>query len=111
MRSREQPVSRADAEIVLLRFLCDANAEFAARSAILRTLDSYAWSCNDHQLFFECIRELFVRDPRCVLECLPAALTRRGFPDMPCESLAQPAQLNSVSALALAQTLLHLNPC
>ncbi len=106
MQSRDRVDSPSQIETALLQFLCDAQMDRTARLALLRTLDSYDWSVPDNTIFFECIRELFARDAA-ILEHLPAALTRRGFPDMPCEFLAQPAGLNAVSALALAEKLLH----
>ena len=96
---------RAEMEINLLRFLCDARSEIVARRRVLSLMQNYCWSERDSTVFFESIRLLFERDPKQILAHLPAELTRRGFPDMPCEILAEPTGLNSTSALALAETL------
>lgn len=109
MQLRDRVDSQARIETALLRFLCCAKAGRAARSELLRILAAYNWSCHDNTIFFECIRELFARHPAQVLEHLPAALTRRGFPDMPCESLAAPSNLTPTTALALVKTLPHMS--
>jgi hypothetical protein len=99
--------ARDAAETKLLQFLCDAHGDLAARRRILRMLGNYSWRRHDNTIFFECIRELFARVPRQILAQLPAALTRRGFPDMPCELLAPQSELTAAAALALAEHLLH----
>lgn len=106
MQSRDPVHSPSQIEIALLRFLCDAQMDSAARLEVIRIFDSYRWTTPDNTIFFECIRDLFTRNVA-ILEHLPAALTRRGFPDMTCEFLAQPAGLNAASALTLAEKLLH----
>lgn len=100
--------TRAELETNLLRFLCDAQTEIAARRRVLLIIGDYVWSTPDFAIFFECIRELFERDPKHILVNLPAQLTRRGFPDMPCEILVAPPRLSSASALTLAKKLLRL---
>lgn len=99
--------TRAELETNLLRFLCDAQGEIAARRRVLSIIGDYAWSTPDSAIFFECIRELSERSSKNILANLPAQLTRRGFPDMPCEILAAPPTLSSASALALAKKLLR----
>ena len=100
--------TRAEMETNLLRFLCDPRSEIAARRRILSRLQNYCWSERDSTVFFESIRHFFERDPKQILANLPSELTRRGFPDMACEILAEPTGLNSASALALAETLVRL---
>ena len=107
MRRRDDYVSRTQMEMALLQFLCCTTNDGAARQKLLRTLAQYVWSNHDNALFFDCICHLFERDRKHILANLPAELTRRGFPDMPYEILAEPAGLNSASALALAETLLR----
>jgi len=104
------PVSsqmRAKLETNLLRFLCAARNDIAAREQVLLIMQNYRWSTPDSAIFFECIRDLFACNPQTILTNLAATLTRRGFPDMPCEILAKPSKLTSVSALRLAERLLH----
>ena len=104
------PVSsqmRAKMETNLLRFLCAARSSADARLRVLLILQNYCWSTPDAAVFFECIRDLFACNSQTILANLAATLTRRGFPDMPCEILAKPSKLTSVSALKLAEKLLH----
>lgn len=79
----------------------------AFRAQIVEMLASYRWRARDNLILFECIRELFAHNPREILEHLPAALTRRGFPDISCDSLCAPSALDSDAALVLAEKLLR----
>lgn len=109
MASPVSSQTRAELETNLLRFLCDAQSEITSRRRVFSIIESYAWSTPDFAIFFDGIRDLFERDPKHILANLPAQLTRRGFPDMPCEILAAPPTLSSASALALAKKLLRLS--
>ncbi|MFZ0335570.1 MAG: hypothetical protein WAN10_02530 [Candidatus Acidiferrales bacterium] len=86
--------------------MCDANGGGAARGKAAELLASYRWSEPDNTILFECIRELLGQDSRHILLHLPAALTRRGFPDISCDGLAASPQINEAEALALAEELL-----
>lgn len=101
--------TRAELEANLLRFLCDAQSDVAARRRVLSIVKDHTWNTPDSAVFFECIRDLFERDPKNILANLPAQLTRRGFPDMPYEILAAPAVLNFTSGAAIAETLIRLD--
>ena len=101
--------TRAKIETNLLRFLCAARSSADTRLRVLLILQNHCWSTPDAAVFFECIRDLFACNSQTILANLPATLTRRGFPDMPCEILAMPSKLSSVSAVTLAQKLLHPN--
>lgn len=109
MQLRNRSVSRTKIETALLQFLCDAKSDHGTQSELLGILGSYNWAGQDNTIFFECIRELFAGHAAQILEHLPAALTRRGFPDISCAPLAAAAQLNPRNALALAQSLVQLN--
>jgi len=99
--------TRAETETNILRFVCDPQSKLDVREHVLSIVQDYRWSSPDSAIFFECIRDLFVWDPQNILANLAATLTRLGFPDMPCETLAMPSKLTSVSALKLAEKLLH----
>lgn len=103
----ESHLARANSEIKLLQFLCDANANSSERGEVAQILKTYHWSAPDHTILFECTCELLARDPRQILGHLPAALTRRGFPDTSCEALAESPGMKTHQALALAQKLLR----
>jgi len=98
--------SRADQEIRLLAFICDAGKDAPARGALIRMLADYAWLDADNEILFETIRGLFARNSRDILGHLPAELTRRGFPDLPWEPLKH-SRLASVEAVTLAAEMLH----
>lgn len=101
--------THVERETNLLRFLCDSRSKIDARESVLLIVQNYRWSAPDSVIFFECIRDLFACNPQNILANLPATLTRRGFPDLPCEILAMPSGLSPVSALTLAEKLVHLN--
>lgn len=107
MHPNDISVSRIDNERQLLRFLCAAEENIALRKRVCQQLTVYSWSDNDHRILFEAIGELLMRNSQNILEHLPAELTRRGFPDMPCEALCASSELNSEAASALAEKLLR----
>jgi hypothetical protein len=100
-------ISVAKSEIKLLQFLSDANANPSERGEVAQVVKHYRWSVPDNTILFECICELLLAAPRQILAHLPAALTRRGFPDISCDALAGPSPMNTDEALALAQQLLR----
>jgi len=107
--SGKTPIAdRGGAELRLLQFLCGAKAPVAARKKITAMLAVYSWSSADRTIFFECICELLEQRSARIFEELPAAVTRRGFPDMNCEVLATDSMLKPSAALVLARALLHL---
>ncbi|MGC1106399.1 MAG: hypothetical protein WA876_07660 [Candidatus Acidiferrales bacterium] len=107
MTFNELVYGREEAETNLLQLLCDANANANTRGRLLQILASYRWSAPDNSVLFECIRDLFMHDPKQILTHLPAALTRRGFPDISCGALAEPPRVNAAAAFALAEELLR----
>lgn len=99
--------SRGEREIRLLQFACDAAGHERSRGAVIRALVSYIWLDADNEILFETIRELFAQNPADILSELPAALTRRGFPDLPWEPLRKHSPLAPDDAVALADELLR----
>ena len=99
--------SRADKETRLLQFVCDATEDQPARGNVIRMLADYAWLDADNEILFEAIRGLFARNSRDILNHLPAALTRRGFPDLPWEPLKHRSRLAAVEAVEMASELLR----
>lgn len=106
MRSTNTSVSLIENEKQLLRFLC-ARENLADRQKLCRQLSKYSWRERDHQILFEAIGELLPTAPRQILEQLPAALTRRGFPDISCDGLAGSSTWDAAAAVALAEELLR----
>ncbi len=107
MHSNEESVSPIETEKQLLRFLCASGEDVTARRGAFHRLSEYSWRDRDHRILFESIGELLSSVPRQILAHLPAALTRRGFPDISCDSVAAPGQLNAAEALALAEEMLR----
>jgi hypothetical protein len=107
MQPKDTSVSRIENEEQLLRFLCASGEAVPSRREVSQCLSQYSWRDNERQILFEAIGELLALAPQQILEHLPAALTRRGFPDTSCESLATPSQLNAATALRLAEDLLR----
>jgi hypothetical protein len=107
MQPKNTSVSRIENEKQLLRFLCASGEAVPSRREVLQRLAKYSWRENEHQILFEAIGELLAAAPQQILEHLPAALTRRGFPDTSCESLATPSAVNAGAALKMAEDLLR----
>jgi hypothetical protein len=107
MHSHHTSVSLIENEKQLLRFLCASCENTADHRALCRQLSKYSWRDRDHAILFEAIGELLSAAPREILAHLPAALTRRGFPDMSCDWVAAPAELKADAAFALAEELLR----
>ncbi len=74
---------------------------------MFRRLADYSWRDADHEILFEVIGELLAREPQQILAHLPAAITRRGFPDISCEWLARDCGMDSAQARELAEELLR----
>lgn len=107
MHSKNNPVSCAENEEQLLRFLCASGEDIANQRELVQKLRQYSWRDNDHRILFETIGDLLVRNSQTILDHLPAKLTRRGFPDISCDALATPPALDSHAAFALAEQLLR----
>jgi hypothetical protein len=107
MPSHDGYVSPIENEKELLRLLCANGVSIVDRQTLRRQLTCYCWRDRDHGVLFETIGELLSAAPREILAHLPAALTRRGFPDMSCDWLAAPSELNANEAFALAENMLR----
>ena len=107
MHSKNTFVSRAENEKSLLRFLCANGQAVAQRRQVYQQVAQYSWRTNENQILFEAIGELLTVAPEQILTHLPAALTRRGFPDVSCDELAAPSHLHAAAALKLAEDLLR----
>lgn len=103
MQVDKRPVAREDIEKHLLRFLCASAEEVMARRTMCDRLSTYPWLDADHQVLFETIGDLLLTVPCEIVSHLPAALTRRGFPDLSCDFLHEPCTLDTASALTLAE--------
>ena len=71
-------------ELRLLRKICDESMSHEKRSALIQSLQNYAFSDAEHQVVFESIRFLFPRGPISPAG-LAVHLNNRGFPDVSME--------------------------
>lgn len=107
MEPNRRTKPRAERERQLLRFLCASETDAAIRKSVARRLADYSWRDADHEILFEAIGELLARDPRHILSELPAAITRRGFPDIACDWLAEDSGMDSADAMEIVEELLR----
>lgn len=107
MQPKGTSVSRANSEKQLLQFLCASGEDIAMRRQLFQQLRRYSWRDNEYRILFEAIGELLATAPQQILDHLPAALTRRGFPDISCDALANSPRINSAAAFSLAEELLR----
>lgn len=107
MQPNPKENTRMESERQVLRFLCAGGADAAAQQNVARRLADYSWRDADHEILFEAIGELLAREPRRILRELPAAITRRGFPDIACEWLAEDSAMDSTDAMELTEKLLR----
>lgn len=107
MPSKDTSVSPTDNERQLLRFLCAQDQDVVQRRNLFQRLSQYPWRDREHQILCEAIGELLATAPYDILNALPAALTRCGFPDISCEALAESPCINAAAAFALAEGLLR----
>jgi hypothetical protein len=68
-------------EAALLRYLCQAEGDDAGRAEILSALRRRRFTSVDHQVLFDCLKQLPAGRPEIVAAELPARLVRSGFPD------------------------------
>ena len=107
MQADKRPVAREAVEKQLLRFLCASAEDAMGRHTICDRLNKYPWLDADNQVLFETIRDLLLTVPREILLHLPAALTRRGFPDISCDLLETSMPISVAEAHALAETMMR----
>lgn len=105
MHPKDTSVSRIEDEKQLLQFLCATSEDIGQRRKLFQRLSQYSWRDNEHQILFEAIGELLATAPQQIVAHLPAAITRRGFPEISCDALAESSGLNSAAAFALAEQL------
>jgi len=78
-------VSTTELEIAVLQALCAQPAGDAFRAQLVNILKGYRWEHTDHRVIYEALVEINSWDRETLRRELPAAVTRRGFPDIHCE--------------------------
>jgi hypothetical protein len=80
-------------DLAILRKICDASLSQEQRSALVQSLQNYAFSDAEHQVVFESICFLFSRGPISPAR-LSVHLNNRGFPDISMEKYFPSATAN-----------------
>lgn len=100
--SPETPERIDQIERQVLRAVCQGKA---LRESAREMLRDYRWREPVHQVIFEILITLPPGTPGVLREQLPVRLTRRGFPDVPCEDLFQPLDISTEDAQSLMREL------
>jgi hypothetical protein len=95
------------AEVQVLGTLCIREDPRDARAELVHVLQHYAFLEPEHQIVFESIRALLLRD-RLSKACLAVHLNNRGFPDVDLEKYCAAGFSNIEEALKLARRLCSL---
>jgi hypothetical protein len=100
---------RAQAELLVLRAICQESPPGPVREAASRLLKSYRWQEPVHQVIFTCLLQLPAGNPELLRTELPACLTRKGFPDVDWEVFFEPLShpLQDVEKVMLRLTSIH----
>lgn len=100
--SRESRERIDQIERRVLHVLCRRKALPESAREMLR---DYRWRDPVHQIIFEILIAFPPGTPGVLREQLPVRLTRRGFPDVPCEDLFQPLDISIEDAQSLMRKL------
>ena len=107
MAQHPSELSETQMEKLLLRAMCQAAAGDHVWAIAARTLGTYRWRDPLHEALFAVLREIRSRNPLDLREHLPAALTRRGFPDVDWDEFFQPVALSAEEAKILVERLIN----
>jgi hypothetical protein len=99
---------RAQAELQVLRAICQESPLGSVREAASRLLKNYRWQEPVHQAIFTCLLQLPAGNPELLRTELPACMTRKGFPDVDWETFFEPLPLTpqDVAKAVLRLTLI-----
>ena len=101
-----------DAELILLRFLCQSQREAGARSAIFEALRRYRFVAMFQQVLFDCLTALpatlteMPDMPKMTEVLLAERLVRAGFPDFDLQPYLSGAVVSGAEADSLCRRLL-----
>ncbi len=84
---------RIEMERQVLCVLCQGTREGPLREFAQHALQGYRWSDSLHAVLFETLTQL-PASANLLRQQLPSILTRRGFPDVDCESFFVPHNLS-----------------
>jgi hypothetical protein len=104
---RMNRLAQLTAEVQILGTLCNREDPRDVRAALVHVLQRYAFLEPEHQIVFESIRALLLRD-RLSKDRLAVHLNNRGFPDVDLEKYCAAAFSTIEEALNLARRLCSL---
>jgi len=90
----------------LLAAMCQAEGGGSVWALAEGSLRNYRWREPSHGAVFAALGELPVRNPALLRELFPAALTRKGFPDLAWQDFFEPCTVSDEEARRLVQRLL-----
>jgi hypothetical protein len=105
MNPPPEEFSRAEAELQILRALCQETPPGSLRDMAGRMLGNYHWQEPVHQAVFRCLLQFPAGTPDFLRIELPACLTRKGFPDVDWGTLFAPHSLTTKQAARLMRQL------
>jgi hypothetical protein len=94
----------------LLRAMCQPGAGANIGKMASGALRTYHWREPVHEVLFEAVSDLGARKPTLLRELLPAALARRGYPDVAYDEFFEPGTLTDEEARELVRRLLDAEP-
>jgi phytoene/squalene synthetase len=100
-------LAQLTAEMQVLGTLCNREDQHEVRAELVHVLERYGFLEPEHQIVFESIRALLLRD-RLSKARLAVHLNNRGFPDVDLEKYCAAAFANIEGALKLARRLCSL---
>jgi hypothetical protein len=106
MNPHPDELARAQAELLVLRAMCQDTSQGAVCAAAISTLKDYHWHEAVHQVMFYCLVQLLPTHLESLRRELPGCLTRRGFPDVELEMLFEPHPLSRHEAELLMRRLI-----
>lgn len=100
-----EPPSAIESERLVLQALCQGTPEGSIRDTAKRLLADYRWREPSHQIIFEVLMSIPTGKPQLLRDQLTTRITRRGFPDLPWESIFAPHNLTKEQAERLMTEL------
>jgi hypothetical protein len=100
-------LSETQIEKLLLRALCQPGASDGVWRIAAGPLKTHHWREPVHEALYAVLRDLRARKPALLRELLPAAVTRRGFPDVAWEEFLEPVTLSDEEIRNLLQQFAH----
>jgi len=90
----------------LLGAMCQAAGDGSVWAFVEGPLQNYHWREPSHAAVFAALGELPIRNPALLRDLFPAALTRKGFPDLAWQDFFEPCTLSDEEARRLVERLL-----